>query len=421
MSSYRLQRRRWGGSFRIMNILSCDPLKLRSIGSWSVHSYEVLSGLSKMGHNVVLINGKQFRNIETDANLQLLLWTRIKTNLSRSQILQPLRGEITILRHFLQEVRVFLSTFIIIVSRRGRVDIIYRRHTAFNSEYLLAKLFKIPSVKEVNGIAIDEAKIAKQGDRISLRIIDKIERFNMPKADRIIVVTSKLKEVLQKGYDVPEDKIVVIPNGANTDLFKPMDAIEAREKLGLNRSDNYICFAGNLVQWQGVEYLMKSAPLVLEKCPGTRFLIVGDGPMKQELIELAHQIGVSNRVIFVGMVPYQEVPLHMNASDICVLPKKLMGMGYSPLKLCEYMACMKPVVATRTDDFEILEEFNTGVLIDPENRVEFANAIIKLIQTPELRGQMGENGRKYVVENRSWESVAKKVEEICSEVAGERA
>lgn len=285
-----------------------------------------------------------------------------------------------------------------------------------NTEYLLAKLFKIPSVREVNGIMTDETKVTKRGDRISLWVIDRIERFSMPRADRIIVVTSKLKEVLQGDYGVPEDKIVVILNGANTDLFKPMDIVKAREELGLNRSDNYICFVGNLERWQGVEYLVKSIPLILEQCPDTLFLIVGDGPTKRELVELAEQVGVSNRMIFTGMVPYQKISLYINASDVCVLPKKPMRTGYSPLKLCEYMACMKPVVATRTNGFEILEEFNAGVLVNPENPSEFAQAIIKLLQDPELRVQMGENGRNYVVENQSWESVAKRVEEVCKAV-----
>lgn len=93
----------------------------------------------------------------------------------------------------------------------------------------------------------------------------------------------------------------------------------------------------------------------------------------------------------------------------------------SPLKLCEYMVCGKPVVASRKSCFEILEENKAGLLVDPENPQEFAGAIIKLLRDPELRKQMGENGRKYVVGNRSWESVARKVAEVCEQVIKERA
>jgi len=399
-----------------MNILVCKHLKAGSLGTESVHTYEVLSNLAKVGHNLVLLNADYPRSpTEIEANVRSLS-AHIRNSLRWARILKPFGYEITILWLFVREIYIFLSAFIIIVRRKKRISIIYRRHNLFNSEYLLAKLFRIPSVKEVNGIMTDETKIAKQGDRISLRIMDRIERFNMPKADKIIVVASRMKEVLQRDYGVAENKMVVITNGANTDLFKPMDVVKAREELGLNRSDNYICFVGNLQRWQGVEYLIKSIPLILKQCPRTKFLIVGDGPMNQELIELAEQIGVSNRVIFVGMVPYQKVPLYMNASDVCVAPfirERNERCGVSPLKLCEYMACGKPVVASRVGGLEILEENQRGVLVEPEKPSELATAIIKLLQNQELRKQMGANGRKYVVENQSWESVAKRVADVC--------
>ncbi|MCL0066249.1 glycosyltransferase, partial [Dehalococcoidia bacterium] len=94
------------------------------------------------------------------------------------------------------------------------------RHTLFSSDYFLARLLRVPSIKEVNGIIADEAKLAHTGDKFSLRVMNRIEQCNLPKANRIIVVTSKLKEVLHNDYKIPEDKIVVIPNGANIDLFK---------------------------------------------------------------------------------------------------------------------------------------------------------------------------------------------------------
>jgi len=400
-----------------MDILFCDHLRVGSLAGASVHIYEVVSRLSKMGHNVVFLNGGCSQNgVGTKANPRIPLWRRAEIRLLQWPVFQPFRGEITVLWRFLRELYIFLLAFFIIVRRKGRFHVIYRRHGLFNSESLLAKLFKIPSIKEVNGLVADETKITKRGDRISLRIIDRIERFNMPKADKIIVVTPRLKEVLQRDYGVPENKIVVVPNGANTDLFKPMDIMEAREELGLNRSDNYICLVGSLWQAQGVEYLIRAAPLILESYPNTRFLIVGDGPMKQELLELTGQIDVSNRVIFTGMVPYQKVPLYVNASDVCVIGgtrERSERSGVSPLKLCEYMACEKPVVASRISGLGVLEESNAGILVEPENPSELATAIIKLLQNQELRKQLGANGRKYVVENRSWESVAKRVADVC--------
>jgi glycosyltransferase involved in cell wall biosynthesis len=400
-----------------VNILFCDYIEVKNPTGESTHINEVLSSLAKIRHNVVSLNTSYAKGeIKSSINLRPSVWTRIRGFVSEWQILKPIVGEIYILWQFLREIYIFCVALITLARRRGEIDIVYRRHGLYNSEYLLAKLFRIPSVKEINGIVADEVKITTKADKVSLWIIDRIERLNMPKADKIIVVTAKLKEVLQEDYGVPEDKIVVIPNGANTDLFKPMGATKARAELGLSRSDNYICFVGMLERWQGVDYLIKSMPFVLERCPETRLLVVGDGPMKQELIALAEQIGVSARVIFTGMVPYLEVPLYMNASDICMAPfvrKRNERVGVSPLKLCEYMACERPVITSRLSGLEMVDENGAGILVEPDSPPELATAIIKLLQDQGLRKQMGENGRGYVVENQSWESIAKRVADVC--------
>ena len=119
--------------------------------------------------------------------------------------------------------------------------------------------------------------------------------------------------------------------------------------------------------------------------------------------------------IFTRAVLYQQVPLYINASDVCVVggvPPTLSTKGYSPLKLCEYMACGKPVVVIRTDGMEFVEENRAGLLVNPRNSQEYADAMVRLLQDQELRKRMGENGRRWMVENRSWESIAKRVAEV---------
>jgi glycosyltransferase involved in cell wall biosynthesis len=111
------------------------------------------------------------------------------------------------------------------------------------------------------------------------------------------------------------------------------------------------------------------------------------------------------------MVPYTKVPLYINASDVCVAPKIPLTSGYSPLKLCEYLACEKPVIASDVSGFEILTEFNMGLLVPPEDEISLAQALIKLLDNPDLGRTMGRNGRNYVVENRTWEKSASKITE----------
>lgn len=404
-----------------MKILFYEESRGSSLSS--VHAYEVCSNLSRVGHDVVFVKGpppKPGTRGWYEIGTGLSVWKRMKELFLLSWILERLRGELTLLWLFWCEASIFLSVFTLILKNRARFDVIYRRHNLLNSEYLLAKLFGIPSVKEVNGIVADEMRIGKKGDRASLWLVDRIEKWNMPKAHGFIVVTSQLKEVLNAEYNVPEDRIDVILNGANIELFKPMDDVEAREQLGLRQSDSYVFFVGSLSREQGVEYLIQSAPQVLSQCPHARFIIVGDGAMKEELVNLAAEVGVGDKFMFIGTVHYEQVPLYINASNICAAPfiiKRNERIGISPLKLCEYMACEKPVVASAISGLEILESYNAGILVLPESPQDLANAIIRLLQDPELRKKMGENGRKYVVENRSWESVAQKVAEVCQEAA----
>ncbi|MBA7672723.1 D-inositol-3-phosphate glycosyltransferase [subsurface metagenome] len=399
-----------------MNILYYDFLSLDDHGTESAHIYEVLSNLSNLGHNVVLLNKGRLTNAR-DIHLpqQPSLLREIRSNLRSSPIFKFLEGEITVIWTFLREVQTFFVVLTAMMRRKVSPDVVYMRHDLFNGGYFLARLFKVPVVKEVNGILVDEMRAKNQGNSALLWAVSQIERFTLPRGSQIIVVASKLKEVLQRDYRVPENKIVVIPNGANIELFKPMDTNQARRQIVLPQSGYLVVFVGGLVAWEGVDYLIKSIPYVVKECPATRFLIVGGGMMGQELVELARQVGVLDKIIFTGRVPYPKVHLYLNAGDVCVAPflaNRNERIGISPLKICEYMACEKPVVASRVSGLEILEDNNTGILVKPESSSELAQAVVRLLQSKELRQLMGKNGRRYVVENLSWESVAGKIAEV---------
>ncbi len=194
-----------------------------------------------------------------------------------------------------------------------------------------------------------------------------------------------------------------------------MDKEKVKEGLNLDRSIHYVCFVGNLAPWQGVEYLIMASPLILKEVPNTRFLIIGDGVMKKKLVEMVKELNLDNNFIFTGAVDYELVPKYINASDVCVAPKRPLKSGYSPLKLYEYIACGKPIVASRISGFEILEQQKAGILVEPENPLELAKAVLKFLKDEKIREEMGKNGREYVVEYHSWEVVARRVAEVCED------
>lgn len=380
-----------------LNILFYQNLILKDIYTQSIHIRELAENLSKLGHTVL------FSDIEYPLDEKGCTWLMSMFNRSKNIA-------------FI----VFLRTLIALFRMNTKPDIIYMRHNLYDAGYFLSKIFQIPIIIEVNGIVVDEMKIWTNHDDILLGIIDRIEHLNLPKANKIITVTEKLKEVLHEEYKIPLNKLVVLENGANTDLFKPIDQIEARTILGLDLKRKYICFVGSLSPHQGVEYLIKSAPLILEKNPFTCFLIVGGGNLESTLKNLTKELNIENRFIFTGIVKYDTVNIFISASDLCVAPyikKRNEKIGISPLKLYEYLACGKPVIASNiTGLSDLLEKANAGIVVSPENPQELAKAICELLKNDQLREQFGENGHTYVSQNHSWTIVAKKVVDICENI-----
>ena len=304
--------------------------------------------------------------------------------------------------------------------RKRRPDLIYTRNSQAIFALLLAKLSRLPFIIEVNGLLIDEWRMEKGPSGIR-RYISYIKSLLNEKtyryANHLVSVAPKIKKVLQNEYKIEPEKISVIENGANTELFRPMNTKEVRRELKLDETCNYICFAGTLYKWQGVEYLIRASPHILEECSRSFFLIIGDGSSRESLTDLAEQLGVSDRFIFTGAKPYTSVPLYINASDLCVAPfikERNIKVGFSAIKLYEYLACGKPVIASDIEEVRrLLQESKAGICVGPESPGELANAIVGLLRDSKTRDRMGESGRRYVVENGSWENTARKVFGVC--------
>jgi glycosyltransferase involved in cell wall biosynthesis len=309
-----------------------------------------------------------------------------------------------------------LLFYLFFYCKKIRVDAIYVRQSEFSFvPLIISKYFGISYVVEINGLILDEMKMSGYS-KLIISFAKMSEKNGYKHAIKIVAVTQGVKEGIMKLYNIPDEKIIVIGNGANIELFKPINEDEAKSELKLDQDVRYVCFVGNIVTWQGVGYLVLAAPSILLQCPNTRFLIVGDGSMKSECMHQAKELGINDKFIFTGSVPYEKVPLYINASDICVAPfiiNRNMKIGLSPLKVFEYMACEKPIVSSEILNLEFIEQQNVGILVKPEDPEELAKAIIKLLKDEKLKEEMGKNGRKYVIKNHSWEANARKVADVC--------
>jgi len=292
---------------------------------------------------------------------------------------------------------------------------------------IISKILKLPSIVEINGIPFEEGNLLKTKKNIKHYITNPLSKFDWwiscKFSDKIVAVSEGIKKELHQKYRVASSKIVVIPNGANIDLFKPMDKEKIKEELKLDKNAHYICFVGNLAIWQGVEYLVKSAPLILREIPNTKFLIIGSGVMKEELVEMVKELKLEGNFIFMGAVDYELVPKYVNASDICVAPfvkERIEKLCFSPVKIYEYMACAKPIITTRISGLANFLEDNKDVLfVEPNDVDALGNAIIKLLKDSKLAKDLSKNtfeiSKKY-----SWNATAKKILRVCQDVVEDK-
>jgi len=155
----------------------------------------------------------------------------------------------------------------------------------------------------------------------------------------------------------------------------------------------------------------------VKQVPHCKFLIIGDGMLREEFEEEVNRIGLSSYFVFTGMIDYPQVPWYINLADICVLFKRSLKSGYSPIKLYEYMACGKPIVATRVKGLEFIETEGSGRLIEPEDSVSVGVALVELLKDGEMRRVMGRKGFRIARERFSWASKAAKIEKMLLELA----
>lgn len=306
--------------------------------------------------------------------------------------------------------------------RRRRPDVIYQRHSRNSwAGVAVSRLTGVPLLLEWNG---SEVWATRHWAPVSgwSWIVSVFERVNRRGADRIVVVSRALEHALTR-EGVPADRIVVNPNGVDPRRFRPgSGGAEVRARLALgNRL--VIGFVGSFNHYQGTELLMRAAPDVCAAVDAA-FLMVGYGETLAASRAAAEDGGVADRVVFTDRVPVDDVPAYVDASDIAVAPMVPNPDGSdffnSPVKVFEYMAAGKAIVASRLGQIEeILEDGVTGLLVEPDSPQALADAIVRLARDPQLRERLGRAALEAAVERHTWKRNAARVLETYDEVVRE--
>lgn len=333
---------------------------------------------------------------------------------------------------------VFFNYYLKKEIKNSKFDLIYQRYNIFNfSGVMQKKRLGIPFILEYNG---SELWIAKNwgGKPFKLyRTAELIEEANFRHADLIVVVSDVLQDELL-GRGVEKEKILVVPNGVNTQIYDPDRYSEEVEnlkaRLNIPKGKTIVGFIGTFGAWHGAEVLARAVKRVAAHNQNVHFLIIGDGAKMAEVKTVLKTDGVEELVTLTGMIPQWDAPTYLSACDIFVSPHVPNADGTpffgSPTKLFEYMSMGKGIVASNLEQIgEVLKnslmikEINEldapispelykdklSVLIKPGSIEELAKGILFLAENQKVRDGLGENARKEALEKYTWDSNVKRI------------
>jgi glycosyltransferase involved in cell wall biosynthesis len=289
----------------------------------------------------------------------------------------------------------------------------------------LNKEYKLPVVVSLHGTSVDEIKTKLRlgfNLRAKLGLVRDIyhylfwDIFFLSACDAVVATSDQQVKVIEKYYPVRNDKIHLVYNGIDTRLFTPrLKNVELLKKLGINSDEKIILSIARMKKEKGVQNIISIFPRVLEKFPKTHLLAVGEGEYKCSLIDLAHTLGIQDKVHFLGRIEYGRLAEYLNMADIFV-NSTIRENGYD-LTIPQAMACAKPVVSSDIKSvMTVIENGKNGFLYPRNDLTLLSNILFKLLDDAGLAKSIGLEARSSVLTRFSLEAMAEGTINVYKEV-----
>jgi len=410
-----------------MRILYLSQYFPPEAGATQARAYEIACHMLRLGHQVTVIaeipnhpsgvippeyRGKLFERADLDGIDVIRVW--VKTSPAKN---------------FLNRMLFYLTYMVNailfgLLLARGRYDLIYASSPPLfvgGAALALNRLRRTPLFFEVRDLWPDFAiALGELSHPLAISLASKLEWACYRRARAIIVVTeSYAQRLTQRG--VPSQKLVVIPNGANLDLFqyRPEGRLRLREQLSL--ADKFVAiYAGIHGIAQGLEIVIEAAHQLQDK-PDIHILMVGEGPRKADLKILASRYRLDN-LTWIPEQPRETIPDYLSTADVALVP--LRGLeefkGVLPSKMFDAWACERPVLLSVAGEArQLLHQAQGGLYIPPDNPSVLAGAILQLKDNPQERQRMGRSGRAFTEKNYSRQAQAEKLVQLIERLAPE--
>ncbi|MCK6626357.1 MAG: glycosyltransferase family 4 protein [Anaerolineae bacterium] len=304
---------------------------------------------------------------------------------------------------------------------RRRYDVIYASSPPLfvgGAAWVLSYLRRTPLVFEVRDLWPESAIILGElTNKPAIALSELLEKMCYQRARYIVTVVNSIKKrLLERGY--PEDKIYLIPNGANTELYTPAPINqELRKALGISPDQFVLIFTGLHGLMHGVDTAVETAHL-LRTQEDILFLFVGDGVRKAAMQARTRELGLPN-MLFLPLQPEKELPGFINMANVGLSlgRKNPLSRGALPVKMFSYMACARPVIlADEGEPADLVQRAGAGLVVEPENPQQLAETVLTLYNNPDLCAVYGQNGRNFVELHYSRQQLAEELEQLLKEV-----
>ena len=231
------------------------------------HVWEVCVNLQRLGHRVIIF-APSCGKFKVNSSLEIRYVPTINIRLFRFLSF-----------HFL--LPFYVGAYMV----RHRVDVIYVREMILSlTPLVLSRVFNKPMITEINGDLLTEYQLARYPQWL-LAAVRRVENIVCRASRALICVTEGLGEIFQDRYGLATARVRVIPNGTDTDRFLPLDRDACRKRLGIGLTAKVVGFVGTFVPHQGLDYLIQSSRSILKNSPDAIFLLVGDGPVRKNIID----------------------------------------------------------------------------------------------------------------------------------------
>jgi len=373
----------------------------------SSHIRGFVNALKDLGHEVLIVTSKPVKEGTIDVPIYVIEQPNLIQGILKEQEPRTFRA----LRHLMYNTAV--EKILQKIVQTEKPDVIYERYSPFSfAGSFFSKQRGIPHILEVNAPLAEQGKIYRK--QALNEAADLLELTAFHHSSLIITLTHQLKEWLVS-LGVAEDKVHVRPCGVDAERFHPN---------GPNFSHQYVDkvvlgFVGSLKPWHDLEMLAKIFPLLAQD-PRFHLLVVGDGPSRK--IVQAIKDRYPERVTVTGAVIQEEVPHYIRTMDIALSPYPNLDLFYfSPLKVYEYMAVGKPIIATGIGQLnELIQNGENGLLVPPNQPQAWVDAIRYLVDHPHQGKAMGALAREQVELEHTWEKRGKTFLNIVNECIFER-